>query len=167
MDIQALRNKVFERTGLRIDTDDPIFALVALNEAVIEHFNAQYETTSLRNSAQLIKNIEVLAGLCNRLTDAARDLSSRVDEVHLAAALKAANTAKDAVDSDLRRSIDTHLGEAIRRSVRAVVAQVCEEQVKAQAAARRAFVKRLLRIYAPIATSLCLMLFAAQRIGIF
>ncbi len=36
MDQQKLRSLVFEKTGVRIDTDDPIFALVALNEAVLE-----------------------------------------------------------------------------------------------------------------------------------
>ncbi|OYO31020.1 hypothetical protein [Janthinobacterium sp. PC23-8] len=35
MDQHKLRSHVFERTGIRIDTDDPIFALVALNEAVL------------------------------------------------------------------------------------------------------------------------------------
>jgi hypothetical protein len=36
MDQQKLRTLVFERTGVRIDVDDPVFALVALNEAVLE-----------------------------------------------------------------------------------------------------------------------------------
>ncbi|NRR29253.1 hypothetical protein HSX11_03545 [Oxalobacteraceae bacterium] len=35
MDQQKLRTLVFEKTGVRVDTDDPIFALVALNEAVL------------------------------------------------------------------------------------------------------------------------------------
>jgi hypothetical protein len=36
MDQQKLRTFVFEKTGVRIDVDDPVFALVALNEAVLE-----------------------------------------------------------------------------------------------------------------------------------
>ncbi|MGV7207759.1 hypothetical protein ACLB1G_07885 [Oxalobacteraceae bacterium A2-2] len=36
MDQPKLRALVFERTGVRIDVDDPVFALVALNEAVLE-----------------------------------------------------------------------------------------------------------------------------------
>ncbi|WP_332879078.1 hypothetical protein [Massilia sp. S19_KUP03_FR1] len=36
MDQTKLRNLVFEKTGVRIDVDDPVFALVALNEAVLE-----------------------------------------------------------------------------------------------------------------------------------
>jgi hypothetical protein len=36
MDQQKLRSLVFEKTGVRIDIGDPIFALVALNEAVLE-----------------------------------------------------------------------------------------------------------------------------------
>ena len=35
MDQQKLRTLVFEKTGVRIDVDDPVFALVALNEAVL------------------------------------------------------------------------------------------------------------------------------------
>jgi hypothetical protein len=35
MDQQKLRSLVFDKTGVRIDVDDPIFALVALNEAVL------------------------------------------------------------------------------------------------------------------------------------
>ena len=35
MDQQKLRTLVFEKTGVRVDIDDPIFALVALNEAVL------------------------------------------------------------------------------------------------------------------------------------
>lgn len=36
MDQQKLRTLVFEKTGIRIDTTDPVFALVALNESVLE-----------------------------------------------------------------------------------------------------------------------------------
>lgn len=36
MDQQKLRALVFEKTGVKIDIDDPVFALVALNEAVLE-----------------------------------------------------------------------------------------------------------------------------------
>ncbi|MEO7494379.1 MAG: hypothetical protein ABIT83_22675 [Massilia sp.] len=35
MDQQKLRSLVFDKTGVRIDVDDPVFALVALNEAVL------------------------------------------------------------------------------------------------------------------------------------
>ncbi len=35
MDQHKLRTLVFEKTGVKVDIDDPIFALVALNEAVL------------------------------------------------------------------------------------------------------------------------------------
>jgi hypothetical protein len=35
MDTARLRSHVFEQTGIRIDTSDPVFALVALNDAVL------------------------------------------------------------------------------------------------------------------------------------
>jgi len=36
MDRAKLRSQVFDKTGIKVDVDDPIFALVALNEAVLE-----------------------------------------------------------------------------------------------------------------------------------
>lgn len=35
MDVNKLRTLVFEKSGMKVDTGDPIFALVALNEAVL------------------------------------------------------------------------------------------------------------------------------------
>ena len=35
MDPHKLRTHVFDKTGIKVDVDDPIFALVALNEAVL------------------------------------------------------------------------------------------------------------------------------------
>ena len=35
MDQHKLRSHVFDKTGIKVDVDDPIFALVALNEAVL------------------------------------------------------------------------------------------------------------------------------------
>src|SRR5450830_1330208 len=35
VDQHKLRSHVFDKTGIKIDVDDPIFALVALNEAVL------------------------------------------------------------------------------------------------------------------------------------
>ena len=36
MDQQRLRTLVFEKTGVKLDINDPVFAVVALNEAVLE-----------------------------------------------------------------------------------------------------------------------------------
>lgn len=36
MDIQKLRQIVFEKTGIRVDEVDPVFTVVALNEAMFE-----------------------------------------------------------------------------------------------------------------------------------
>ena len=35
MDLNLLRTAVFEKTGIKVDTEDPIFALVALHETVL------------------------------------------------------------------------------------------------------------------------------------
>lgn len=42
MDLNKLRTQVFEKTGIKIDTGDPVFALVALNEAVLEECVEQH-----------------------------------------------------------------------------------------------------------------------------
>ena len=62
MDQHKLRTLVFEKTGVKIDVDDPIFALVALNEAVLED-------TVLRNVARLDE-------ACANLAEQAQALAS-------------------------------------------------------------------------------------------
>ncbi len=57
MDQQKLRTLVFEKTGVRIDIDDPVFALVALNEAVlaeaVERHVARIDAASAELAGQL------------------------------------------------------------------------------------------------------------------
>jgi hypothetical protein len=53
MDQQKLRNLVFEKTGVRIDVDDPVFALVALNEAVLEEAVERHIALLHEASAQI------------------------------------------------------------------------------------------------------------------
>lgn len=53
MDQQKLRNLVFEKTGVRIDVDDPVFALVALNEAVLEEAVQRHIALLHEASAQI------------------------------------------------------------------------------------------------------------------
>jgi hypothetical protein len=42
MDLNKLRIQVFEKTGIKIETNDPVFALVALNEAVLSECVEQH-----------------------------------------------------------------------------------------------------------------------------
>lgn len=51
MDINKLRTLVFEKTGIKIDTNDPIFALVALNEAVLAECVAE-QVSALHQAAE-------------------------------------------------------------------------------------------------------------------
>jgi len=62
MDINKLRTLVFEKTSIKIDTNDPIFALVALNEAVLaecveQHVEVMLQTTDTLSAqtAQLLE----------------------------------------------------------------------------------------------------------------
>lgn len=56
MDQQKLRSLVFDKTGIKVDSDDPIFALVALNDAVlaetVERHVAQLEAAARELAAQ-------------------------------------------------------------------------------------------------------------------
>ena len=69
MDQQKLRSLVFEKTGVKVDIDDPIFALVALNEAVlaeaVERHVAQIEAAT----QELVEQ----AGSAHRPARAARE----------------------------------------------------------------------------------------------
>ena len=65
MDQQKLRSLVFEKTGVKIDVDDPVFALVALNEAVL---------------AEAVERHVAL------LDDATRELAERLQDGGLASA---------------------------------------------------------------------------------
>jgi hypothetical protein len=57
MDQHKLRSLVFEKTGVKVDIDDPIFALVALNEAVlaesVERHIARIDAASLELAEQV------------------------------------------------------------------------------------------------------------------
>lgn len=75
MDQQKLRTLVFEKTGVRIDIDDPIFALVALNEAVL--------------AEAVERHVELL-------DDASADLADQVEALRESGFLPAASHAADA-----------------------------------------------------------------------
>ena len=54
MDLNKLRTQVFEKTGIKVDTNDPIFALVALNEAVLSECVEQH-IANLEGAAERLK----------------------------------------------------------------------------------------------------------------
>jgi hypothetical protein len=60
MDQQKLRLLVFEKTGVRIDVDDPIFALVALNEAVLAEAVERHVALLDQATAKLAQHAEAL-----------------------------------------------------------------------------------------------------------
>lgn len=78
MDQQKLRTLVFEKTGVKIDVDDPVFALVALNEAVLAE--------AVERHVALLD--DATAELAERLRDGG--FSSRAPERQAAALLQPA-----------------------------------------------------------------------------
>ncbi len=63
MDQQKLRSLVFEKTGVKIDIDDPIFALVALNEAVLEEAVERHIAAIDAASRELTEHARLVGGL--------------------------------------------------------------------------------------------------------
>jgi hypothetical protein len=63
MDRTKLRSQVFEKTGIKLDVDDPIFALVALNEAVLEETVERHLERIEAASAELAQHARSAAGL--------------------------------------------------------------------------------------------------------
>ena len=74
MDQQKLRTLVFEKTGVRIDVDDPVFALVALNEAVLAEAVERHVALLDQASAGLAEQAKALAE--GRYQDAASATAS-------------------------------------------------------------------------------------------
>jgi hypothetical protein len=71
MDQQKLRSLVFEKTGVKIDIDDPVFALVALNEAVLEEAVGRHVALIDAASLELAQQARLAGGLAP-LHDGAR-----------------------------------------------------------------------------------------------
>jgi hypothetical protein len=63
MDQQKLRSLVFEKTGVKIDIDDPVFALVALNEAVLEDAVQRHVALIDAASQELAQQARLAGGL--------------------------------------------------------------------------------------------------------
>ncbi|HEY1148688.1 MAG TPA: hypothetical protein VGF27_08940 [Pseudoduganella sp.] len=63
MDRAKLRSQVFEKTGIKLDVDDPIFALVALNEAVLEETVERHLERIEAASAELAQHARSAGGL--------------------------------------------------------------------------------------------------------
>jgi hypothetical protein len=63
MDQHKLRSLVFEKTGVKVDIDDPIFALVALNEAVLAEAVERHIALIDAASQELTEQVRLAGGL--------------------------------------------------------------------------------------------------------
>jgi hypothetical protein len=63
MDQLKLRTLVFEKTGVKIDVDDPVFALVALNEAVLEDAVERHVAAIDSATRELVQHARETGGL--------------------------------------------------------------------------------------------------------
>lgn len=113
MDIQKLQHQVFEKTGIRIDEVDPVFTVVALNEAMFEDLMAVYQETMEKNKGELDERIGSLVVLHRNMVAAGKDLAERADQAHLNAALKAATEAKADILTAARQAVSGELEKAV------------------------------------------------------
>lgn len=113
MDIQRLQNQVFERTGIRIDAVDPVFTVVALNEAVFEDLMRVYEEAQTKSNGELDERIGSLVVLHRNLVAAGKDLTERADQAHLNSALKAAAEAKADIMAAARQAVSVEMEKAV------------------------------------------------------
>lgn len=65
MDQQKLRTLVFEKTGVKIDIDDPVFAVVALNEAVLAEAVERHVALIERASDAMVLRLGAPAALAD------------------------------------------------------------------------------------------------------
>lgn len=66
MDQHKLRSLVFEKTGVKLDVEDPVFALVALNEAVLEEAVERHIARLDAASQELAQQARLAGGLAPR-----------------------------------------------------------------------------------------------------
>ncbi len=60
MDQQKLRSLVFEKTGIKIDTSDPVFAVVAMNEALLEEAVQRHLLVLEQSSKAILQQLQAL-----------------------------------------------------------------------------------------------------------
>jgi hypothetical protein len=112
MDIKKLQHAVFERTSIRVDDSDPIFALVALNEVVVSELLATAEEQRAQNNAELDAKIASMVKIYDQIVAASKELATRVDQAHMASALKAAAEAKAEIMKAARHAMSAEIEKA-------------------------------------------------------
>lgn len=125
MDIKKLQHAVFERTGIRVDDRDPVFALVALNEVIVSELLTAAEEQHAQSNAELDTKIGALVKIYEQIVAASKELAARADQAHMAAALKAAAEAKAEIMVTAREAIGVEVAK-----VAAVVANSPRPQAK-------------------------------------
>lgn len=112
MDISELQVAVFRKTGIRLDHADPVFALVALNEIVIAELFSTVQGQWAESSYELDAKIGALVNINDQILTASKELSTRVNQAHMAAALTAAAEAKTQIFKAARDAISVEVGKS-------------------------------------------------------
>ena len=95
MDLNKLRSLVFEKTGIKIETNDPIFALVALNEAVLSECVEQHITNLQAAAEQLKEQTTHLIQAGDRVKSLLLQMGQTVEDPLPASSAKAPSQARE------------------------------------------------------------------------
>jgi hypothetical protein len=112
MDISRLQVAVYEKTGIRLDRTDPVFALIAVNEAVISELLSTAQEQWAQNNSELDVKIGSLVKVHEHILAASKDLTTRANQAHMTAALKAAAEAKTEIFNAARDAVSVEVGKA-------------------------------------------------------
>lgn len=131
MDREQLRNRVFERHGQRLDINDPVFALVALNEAVLD------EVTK----AAIDELHRVIATLVGESEKSNKALLRALDDAkaQLAEAGEAEKAKLDQRTRELVTIVMKNLGDTVNGVVKSAMAQPVADAVAGVDLAARGF----------------------------
>lgn len=113
MDQHKLRSLVFEKTGVKVDIDDPIFALVALNEAVLAESVERHIERIDAASQELAEQVRAAGGLAPRPAAPAAAGATPGYEPAPAAPVKAIATQSPLVTPRERRLLAAAAGIAL------------------------------------------------------
>lgn len=157
MDQHKLRTLVFEKTGVKIDIDDPVFALVALNEAVLEDAVQRHVALMDSTSRELVRHARAAGGLAAE-SPATRRKGTVLDATNEALEQEAASTPAAPVGAN------SAAGSATSTTTRLASVDTASSLAVPASASFDAREKRLLAAAAGIAVLSALLVLAGQAL---
>lgn len=116
MDIDQLRNEVFAKTKIRLDETDPVFAIVALNEAVLDEWLQKANHALEENQLLLDEKLNALIEVHDQFLSQSRLWAEQARHSHKEFVLTTAVKAKAEVAEAAYKAIRAELRSVPRLS---------------------------------------------------